>query len=158
PLGDLRAGAGKRQERHGDMRILDGQRERRAHLIAVERAVAGGAQPTGAVLRPILVGAQARVGAAGAIATVTGAARTVVIGAGRAGNAAEAEARVGERAVAIGIALAGGDGVTKAGDQQVARQDFGCEALDRAVGERNVRGADRRPAIADAQPRLLVAR
>ena len=49
---DGRAGAGERQERDGDVRILDRERERGAHLIAVERAVAGAAHPARALPRP----------------------------------------------------------------------------------------------------------
>ena len=40
-VGDTRAGAGERQEGHGDLRVLDRERKRGARLIAVERAVAG---------------------------------------------------------------------------------------------------------------------
>ena len=42
---DRRAGAGERQERHRDVRVLDRERQRGAQLIAVERAMAGLAQP-----------------------------------------------------------------------------------------------------------------
>ena len=40
PLIDCRARAGERQEGHGDLRVLDRERERGAQLIAVERAMA----------------------------------------------------------------------------------------------------------------------
>src|SRR5262249_23794851 len=105
-LGDLRAGAGERQERHGDMWGLHGQRGRRAHLVAVERTVAGGAEPAGGVLRPVLVAARGRIGAAGAVAAVAGAARPVIVGPRRAEKAAEAEALVGEGNLTVGISLA----------------------------------------------------
>ena len=49
---DRRAGAGERQERHRDVRVLDRERERGAELVAVERAVAGLAQPARAEPRP----------------------------------------------------------------------------------------------------------
>src|SRR5882724_11908967 len=41
-VGDRGAGAGERQIGDGDVRILHGERERGAGLIAVERAMAGG--------------------------------------------------------------------------------------------------------------------
>src|SRR5689334_20860788 len=47
------ARAAERNERDGEMRILDGERERGAHLITVERAVAGTAEPARALLRPL---------------------------------------------------------------------------------------------------------
>src|SRR5690349_19778846 len=47
------ARAAERNERHGEMRILDGERERGAHLLTVERAVAGTAEPARALLRPL---------------------------------------------------------------------------------------------------------
>ncbi len=50
---DRGPGAGERQEGHGEVRLLDGERERGAHLIAVKRAMAGGTHPARAVARPV---------------------------------------------------------------------------------------------------------
>src|SRR5436190_14870725 len=47
------ARAAERNERDGEMRILDGERERGAHLITIERAVAGTTEPARALLRPV---------------------------------------------------------------------------------------------------------
>jgi hypothetical protein len=49
---DRRAGTGERQESDGDVRAFYRERQRRADLIAVERAVAGLAHPARAKPRP----------------------------------------------------------------------------------------------------------
>src|SRR5205085_702938 len=89
---DGRARAGKRKKGHREMRILDRERKRRTHLIAVERAMAGSAQPAGGVTLPIFgrrpLGASgvARRGAAGAVALVALPAGTEIFVAGADGK------------------------------------------------------------------------
>src|SRR5262245_28163670 len=67
PRIDRCAGAGERQERHRDVRILDCKRERSAHLIAIERTVTGGVEPTRRDLVPLLIAAAAFTRAVAAI-------------------------------------------------------------------------------------------
>ena len=55
------AGAGERQERHGDVLVFHRERKRGAKLIAVERAVAGRRHPARAVARPIADARERRV-------------------------------------------------------------------------------------------------
>ncbi len=73
------ARAAERKKRDGEMRVLDGERERGAHLIAVERAVAGTAEPARALQRPV-GGARVLVRhrGAGFVAAEAGASRPVV--------------------------------------------------------------------------------
>ena len=58
----------------------------------------------------------------------------------------------------VGIALAGSDGIAKAGDKDVAHRNLGGNPLGGAVAKRNVDGRDRAPAGTDAQFDLLIAR
>ena len=75
-VGDGGAGAGQRQIGHRDVRILHGERQRGAGLVAVERAVAGGIEPQRALALPD----RKRVRRfAGAPALVAGAARAVIL-------------------------------------------------------------------------------
>ncbi len=92
PVRDGGAGAGQRQVGHRDMRILHGERERGAGLIAVQRAVTGGIEPQRAVALPVR---QAVRRFAGPSALEPGAARPVILRAGAAQIVAEAEAVVG---------------------------------------------------------------
>src|SRR5207244_11449266 len=120
------AGAGERQIGDRDVRILHGQLQRGAGLVAVERAVAGRVEPPGALALPHLPRLRRR---AGATALVAGAARPVVLR-GRGGEiVTEAKPFVGERDRPIRIALAGGDAVAKTGDEDVAHRNLGRDAL-----------------------------
>src|SRR5262249_39662821 len=56
---DRGAGAGERQERARNVRVLGGKRERGAHLIAVERTVTSGIEPTRRDLVPFVIAAAA---------------------------------------------------------------------------------------------------
>ena len=137
------------------MRILDRERERGAHLIAVERAVARPAHPARALPRPIhCAGILTRRRAAGLVAAEAGATRPEVF---HAREAPETEALVGKPNRAVGIALAGGDGVAEPGDQQIAHLDLRHDALRRAVGQHDVDGCDGRLAIAHPELHLLDA-
>src|SRR5262249_42294814 len=73
------ARAAERNEGDGEMRVLDGERERRAHLIALERAVAGPAEPA-RVWRPPAAGARflVRHRGAGFVAAEAGAPRPLI--------------------------------------------------------------------------------
>src|SRR5262249_33825418 len=73
------ARAAERKKRDGKMRVLDGECQRRAHLIAVERAMTGAAEPARALLRP-LAGARVLVRHCGAgfVAAEAGASRPVI--------------------------------------------------------------------------------
>src|SRR5262249_48931218 len=115
---DRRAGAGERQERDRDVRVLDRDRERGAQLVAVERAVAALAQPARPQLRPVAELPSRIRRVAGAVAFEAGAAGTIIFAAGA--EAAEAEAFVGERDRPVRIALPGRNRVAHAGDQQIA--------------------------------------
>jgi hypothetical protein len=90
-------------------------------------------------------------GLAGAPTLVARAARPVILRARRAEVGAEAEALVGQRKRPVGIALAGGDAVAKAGDEDVAHLDLGLDALSRVRAGGDVDGRYRLLAIADAQ-------
>src|ERR1700759_5714848 len=104
------------------------ERERRAGLVAVERAVAGRVEPERAVALP--VGERIR-RLAGATALEAGAARPVIRSAGGAEIGAEAKALVRQRQRPVRIAFAGGDAVAKAGDEDIADLDLGLDALAR---------------------------
>ena len=78
------AGAGERNERHREVRVLDSERERGAHLIAVERAMAGRAHPARRVARPVCRrGRTRRCVLAGAVAAVAGPPWTEILTGGR---------------------------------------------------------------------------
>ena len=53
-VGDGGAGAGQRQIGHRDVRVLHGERQRGAGLVAVQRAMAGGVEPQRALALPHL--------------------------------------------------------------------------------------------------------
>ena len=71
---------------------------------------------------------------AGLVAAIAGAARPEIFAAHRAEKPLEAEAFVGERHRAVGIAFAGGDRVAQSRDQKIAHLDFGRHAFDAVVG------------------------
>src|ERR1022692_786821 len=114
--------------------------------------------PARAVARPVLGGSRARrSGFAGAIVAITGAAWPEILAGGAVQEPLEAESAF-EFDRPVRIAFAGGDGIAKTGDQDIAHGDFGDDALRRAVAKRNVDGGDRRLAVSHAQIDLLVAR
>ena len=125
-VGDGGAGAGERQIGHRDVRILHGERQRGAGLIAVERTVAGGIEPERALALP---DRQRIRRFAGPSAFIAGAARAVILRGRGAEIGAEAEAFVGQRDRPVRIAFAGGDAVAEAGDEDVAHRDLGGDAL-----------------------------
>ena len=152
---DGRAGAGERDEGHGDLRVLDRERERGAKLIAVERAMARRRHPARAVLHPVFGGGgagAARIVVAGLVGVVAEPARPEIFAARGAEKAPEAEADVVELDRPVGIAFAGRDRVAEAGDEQIADHDLGRGAVDAVVRPRDADGRDRRLAV--AQPRL----
>ncbi len=109
---DRGARAGERHEGHRDMRVLDRQPERGAQLVAVERAVAGGGQPArrqAATIRSCRLLASARAAVARLVALEADAAGPEIFAAAGGDEIAKAEAVVGERDRAVGIAFAGGD-------------------------------------------------
>src|SRR4029077_20516261 len=157
--GDARAGAGQRQERYRQVRLLDGERQRGAQLIAVERAVTAGAHPARAVARPILRRRRRRRPVlAGAVVAIAGAARPEILAAG----AAAQEALEAKAAFPLhrprGIAFARGDGIAQPRDQHVAHGDLGYDALRGAVAERDVDGGDGDAPVRHAQDDLALAR
>src|SRR5262249_47256766 len=97
------ARAAERKKRDGKMRVLDGECERSAHLIAVERAMTGAAEPARALLRP-LAGARvlARHRGAGFVAAEAGASRPVIFA---AAETLEAKALGGHPARPGGVCL-----------------------------------------------------
>ncbi len=139
PWLDGRAGAGERQEGDGDVRMADGERQRCARLVAVERAVAGGVRPLRVEALP---GREPAAGAAALVALEAGAAGPEVLAAAEIVAEAEAAARQFDRPVRI--AFAGGDGVAEARDQDVAHLDFLAEALGHFRAGIDVDGDDRR--------------
>lgn len=157
---DGRAGAGKRQEGHGHLRILDRDRERGAELVAVERAVAGRGHPARAGARPCgdnVAARAARRVVAGLQPLKARAARAEVFARTAAEEAAEAIAVVGERDGAVGIAFAGGDGVADARDEKIAHADFGGDAVDALVRLNDAGRSDRRLTVAKPHADLVGA-
>ena len=151
---DRGSAAGERQEGHGSVRLLDGERERGTNLIAVQRTMAGGAHPARAVMRPVLGrGVARRSVLAGPVAGKAGAARPVILA---AAEAPETEAAF-ELDRLIGIAFAGRNGIAEAGDEQVAHRDLGDDPLRGAVAERNVDGSDGRMAVTHPQSDFSIA-
>src|SRR5262249_41062654 len=111
---DGRAGAAKRNEGDREVRVLNCKRERGAHLITVQRAMTGAAQPARTFSRP-----RARSGifgypAAALVSPETGAARPEIL---IPIEAFEAEALVGKPDRAIRIAFAGSQRVSHACDE-----------------------------------------
>ena len=144
PVGDGGAGAGQRQIGHRDVRILHGERQRGAGLVAVQRAVAGRIQPQRALPLPHLQG----VGRfAGPAALIAGAARPVILRVGHAEIGAETKPLIRQRDRPVRIAFARRDTVAEPGDEDIAHRDFSAESL-RRFGGRDVDGGDRRPAVA----------
>ena len=142
------ARAAERNESHGEVRILDCERQRRAHLIAVERAMAGPAHPARALPRPV-----------GNSSIFPGhrVARPVAGEAGPPGpiifdavEALEAKAFIGQSHRTVRIAFTGGDRVPHSGDQHVAHLDLAYDPLGRAVRQddvdaHHIRSAVRQP-------------
>jgi len=138
------------------MRILDGKRERGAHLIAVERAVAGTAEPARALQRPV-AGARVFVchRGAGFVAAEAGASRPVIF---TAAEPLEAETLVRQPHRPVGIAFARRDRISHAGDERIAHHDFADQPQRRAVRQNDVDAGDGRPAADEASLHLFVAR
>src|SRR3712207_3705031 len=112
---DRRAGAGERQEGDRHLGVLDRESQRGADLVAVERAVAGGAQPPRRELRPggqVATGPAAAV--AGLVALVPDPSRPEIFGADGAGELAKAEPVVGESHRTVRISFSGRDRVAEA--------------------------------------------
>ena len=145
------AGAGERQERHREVRVLDREPERGAQLVAVERAVACPAHPSRRKQRPAFAVIGGAAGIAGAVAPKADAARTEKFGLPRRVEAAEAEALVGERHRTVRIAVARRDGVAEPGDQEIAHGDVLHGAADRLAGDRDVDGRRGGAAVAGAK-------
>ena len=140
------------------MRLLDREREHGAHLIAVQRPVAGGIHPARAVAVPVPCRGRARRSVfAGSIVVIAGAARPEILAEAAAEEPLEAEAAF-ELHRLVRVAFAGGDGIAKSGDEDVAHRDLGRDALRRAVAERDVDGGDGGAARRHAQLDLLIAR
>src|SRR5262249_50206594 len=128
--------------------------QRRAGLIAVERAMAGGVEPERALPLPDLQ----RIGRlAGSAAFVAGATRAIILGSGAAEIGAEAEAVVGQRNPPAGIAFARGDAVAEPRDDDVAHPDLGGDPLRRLRPARHLHRGHRLAAVADAQAERLGA-
>ncbi len=152
---DCRARAAERNEGDGEMRVFDSKRERGAHLIAVERAVTGAAQPARALLRP-LAGARVvvRHHRAGSIAPEARSSRPVIFA---AAEALEAKALIRQLHRPVGIALAGRDRIAHAGDEHIAHSDLADEPLRGAVRQHDIDARKSRPATHETGPDFLVA-
>ena len=149
--GDGCARAGQRNEGDGEMRVLDREAERGAHLVAVKRTVAGARVPARALPRPSVGMRIGAVDNAGPVAVEPGAAGPVEFAGIRAEEATETEAAFGELHRPVGIAFAGGDRIAHARDHHVAHENLGDHALGSAVGQRDVDGGGGRLAVSDAQ-------
>src|SRR5262249_11192167 len=126
-----------------------------AQLIAVERAVAAAAHPARALSCPVIAPESlARSIRAGLVAGEAGASRPEI---GRAAEAPEAEAFVGDAHRTVGIAFTGRGRVAHPGDQQVAHLDVAHQPLRRAVRQRDVDADRGRPGLAQPDLHLLVA-
>src|SRR6185369_10589813 len=147
-VADAGAGAGEWQKGHRDVGVAHRERESRAGLVAVERAVAGRVEPERAVMLPV----GKRVGYfAGAATFIAGTARPVVLRTGGTEIGAEAEALVRQRQRPVRVAFAGGDAVAEPGDEDVADLDLGLDALGRIGAGGDVDARDRLLAVADPQ-------
>src|SRR5262249_2281370 len=132
------------------------ERERGAHLIAVERAMAGGIKPARRMLSPIatrIEGGVTRLGAA-----VAGPSRSEILVLRAAEKTPKAEAVVGERDSAVGVASARGDGIATAGDEQIANDDLRRGTVARAVAARDIDLCMGGAAVAHPQRDLFLAR
>src|SRR5262249_50762767 len=156
---DARARAAERQERHCDMRVLDREPERGAHLIAVERTVTRSALPACALASPGLgSGILGRGEATGFVAAESVAPGSIILAAYGSEKTLETEALIGKPDRPVRVALAGGDRVTQPRDQQIAHHDLAHHPLRGAVRQQDVDGRERRAAVGDAQLDLLLAR
>src|SRR5215472_17673377 len=153
---DSGARAAEWQERDGKMRVLDRERERGAHLVAVERAVAGAAEPARALLRP-LAGARVvvRHRGAGFVAAEARPPRPVIF---TAAEALEAKALVGQPHRPVGIAFTRRDRISHAGDERIAHDDLADQPQRRTVGQNDVDARDGRPVADEARLHFFVAR
>ena len=155
---DGRARAGQRHERHGETGILDRQRQRGAHLVAVERAVAGPALPARALARPVVgAGIFVTLDDAGSVAGKAVAGGPVVFVWATAEKTPEAEAAVRKAHWPIRIAFAGRDRIAEPCDQHIAHRDLGHHALCRTVGKHDIDADERRAPISDTQLDLFIA-
>src|SRR5262249_8658327 len=137
------------------MRVLDGERERGAHLIAVERAMTGAAEPARALLRP-LAGARVLVRhrGAGFVAAEAGASRPVIF---TAAETLEAKALVGQPHRPVGIAFTRRDRISHAGDEHVAHDDLADQPQRRTVQQNDVDAGDGRPVADETSLDFFVA-
>ena len=138
------------------MRVLDRERERGAHLVAVERAVAGAAEPARALLRP-LAGARVvvRHRGAGLVAAEACPSRPVIF---TAAEALEAKALVGQPHRPVGIAFTRRDRISHAGDERIAHDDLADRPQRRTVGQNDVDARDGRPVADEASLHFFIAR
>src|SRR5262249_44043841 len=157
---DRGAGAGERNVGDREVAIFYRKLECRADLMTIERTVARGAHPTGAVARPIIGGACVACAGieTGAVAAKAGAPRPEIFPSAGPDKPAEANATVVERDGAVGIALAGRNRVPEAGYEYVAHQDLGRNLLHRVVGGGDTDGGNRRPAVNNPKRYVLFAR
>src|SRR5262249_5819003 len=104
------------------MQVLDGECERGTHLIAVERAVTGAAEPARALLRPLAgAGVVVRHRGAGFVAGEPRPPGPVI---STAAEALEAKALVGQPHRPVGIAFTRRDRISHAGDERIAHDDL----------------------------------
>src|SRR5262249_30870647 len=116
------ARAAERKERDGKMRVLDGECERGSHLIAVERAMTGAAEPARALLRP-LAGARVLVRHRGAgFVAAEAAAPGLILCA--AAKPLEEKAWADNPPRLVGIAFARRDRISHASDERIAHDDL----------------------------------
>ena len=134
------AGAAQRNEGDRQMMVLHRERQRRAHLIAVERAVTGSAHPARALARPVARSPiVARNGVTRLVAAEPGSPGTIVLA---ALEAPEAEALVGQPHRPVGIAFTGRNRVAHSGNEHVAHLDLADDALGSGVGQHDVDADD----------------
>src|SRR5580692_7529378 len=93
----------------------------------------------------------------GAIAGKAGAAWPEVLASGAALQKAPEAKSALEPYRPVGVAFAGGDGISHAGNEQVAHIYFGHDSLRGAVAERDVHGRDRGTPAGDAKLYFFLA-
>ena len=150
------AGAGERNEGDGEVRILDRERERGAHLIAVERAMAGAAHPARALPRPIARLRDPRPArAAGLVAVEAGAAGPEIFDRRRSCESRSPRPKAGSR---------GPDCLRRRRWNRPCRRSARRapaisvdEPLRGAVRQHDVDARERRAAVAHAQLHFVVA-
>src|SRR5271166_6011468 len=136
------------------MRVFGCERNCGPRLVAVEGAMAWTAEPAGALACPCIETGLPRDRGAGLVSTEARSARPKIFA---SPQAFETKALVRQPNWSIGIAFPSSDGIPHSGNQHIAYLNLGNEPLRGRVGENDVDGDQRRPAIAHPRMDLLAA-